>query len=78
MIVAYYERLKAYVLNYNASCVQLESDFFASFLRGYSTPGPYFWRFCEFSQKIKKLWTKYPTDLIRNVPRKSKITVLFH
>ena len=45
-------------------------------LRGYCTPGPYFWRFCAFSQKIKQLWTKYPMDLVRNVPRNSKITVL--
>ena len=35
-------------------------------------PWPYFWRFCVFSQKIKQLWTKYPIDLIRNVPRNSK------
>ena len=27
-------------------------------LRGYSTPGPYFWRPCAFSQKIKQLWKK--------------------
>ena len=45
-------------------------------LRGYCTPGPYFWRLCAFSQKIKQLRTKYPTDLVRNVPRNSKITVL--
>ena len=45
-------------------------------LRGYCTPGPYFWRLCAFSQKIKQLWTKYPMDLVRNVPRNSKITVL--
>ena len=37
--------------------------------RGYSTPVPYFWRLCAFSQKIKQLWTKYPMNLVRNVPR---------
>ena len=46
-------------------------------LRGYCPPGPYFWRLCAFSQKIKQLRTKYPImDLVRNVPRNSKITVL--
>ena len=45
-------------------------------LRGYCTPGPYFWRLCTFSQKIKQLRTKYPMELVRNVPRNSKITVL--
>ena len=45
-------------------------------LRGYCTPGPYFWRLCAFSQNIKQLWTKYLVDLNRNVPRNSKITVL--
>ena len=45
-------------------------------LRGYSTPGPYFWRLCAFSQNIKQLWTRYPMDLVRNVPRNSQITVL--
>ena len=45
-------------------------------LRGYCTPGPYFWRLCAFSQKIKQLRTKYPMHLVRNVPRNSKITVL--
>ena len=45
-------------------------------LRGYCTPGPYFLRLWAFSQKIKQLWTKYPMDLVRNVPRNSKITVL--
>ena len=45
-------------------------------LRGYCTSGPYFWRLCAFSQKIKQLWTKYPMDMVRNVPRNSKITVL--
>ena len=46
-------------------------------LRGYCTPGPYFWRLCVFSQKIKQIWTMYPVHLIRNVPRNSKITVSF-
>ena len=46
------------------------------YLRGYCTSGPYFWRLCAFSQKIKQLRTKYPLDLVRNVPRNSKITVL--
>ena len=45
-------------------------------LRGYCTSGPYFWRLCAFSQKIKQLRTKYPMDLVRNVLRNSKITVL--
>ena len=45
-------------------------------LRGYCTPGPYFWRLCAFSQKIKQLRTKYPMDLVRNVQKNSKITVL--
>ena len=49
---------------------------FAVCLRGYCTPGPYFWRLCTFSPKIKQLRTKYPMDLVRNVPRNSKITVL--
>ena len=42
-------------------------------LRGYCTSGPYVWRLCAFSQKIKQLWTKYPIDLVRNLPRNSKI-----
>ena len=46
------------------------------YLRGYCTSGPYFWRFCAFSQKIKQPRTKYPMDLVRNVPRNSKITIL--
>ena len=46
-------------------------------LRGYCTSGPYFSRICVFLQKIKKLLTKYPMALIRNVPRNSEITVLF-
>ena len=45
-------------------------------LRRYCTPGPYFWRLRVFSQKIKQLRTKYPMDLVRNVPRNSKTTVL--
>ena len=45
-------------------------------LRGYCTSGPYFRRLFAFSQKIKQLWTKKPMDLVRNVPRNSKITVL--
>ena len=45
-------------------------------LRGYCTPGPYFGRLCAFSQKIKQLRTKYSMDLVRNVPRNSKNTVL--
>ena len=46
------------------------------FLRGYCTSGPYFWRLCVFSQKIKQLRTKYLMDLVRIIPRNSKITVL--
>ena len=49
---------------------------FKTYLRGYCTSGPCFWRFCAFSQKIKQLRTKYPMDLVRNVPRNSKITIL--
>ena len=45
-------------------------------LRGYCTSGPYFWRLCAFSQKINQIWTKYLMDLVRNVLRNSKITVL--
>ena len=45
-------------------------------LRGYCTSGPSFWRLFAFSQQIKQLWTKKPMDLVRNVPRNSKITVL--
>ena len=45
-------------------------------LRGYCTPGSYFGRLCAFSQKIKQLRTKYSMDLVRNVPRNSKNTVL--
>ena len=45
-------------------------------LRGYCTPGPYLGRLCAFSQKIKQLRTKYSMDLVRNVPRNSKNTVL--
>ena len=52
------------------------SSFIRMCLRGYCTSGPYFWRLCAFSQKIKQLRTKYPMDLVRNVPRNSKITVL--
>ena len=55
------------------------SSLFSAFwkcLRGYCTTGHYFWRLCAFSQKIKQLRTKYPTDLGRNVPKNSKITVL--
>ena len=33
--------------------------------------------FVHFLKKIKQLRTKYPMDLVRNVPRNSKITVLF-
>ena len=47
-----------------------------TFLRGYCTPGPYFGRLCAFSQNIKQLRTKYSMDLVRNVPRNSKNTVL--
>ena len=46
-------------------------------LSGYSTPVPYFWRLCAFSQKIKQLWTKYPMDLFRNVPMNSNINFYF-
>ena len=57
-------------------------DPFSSFcsltpLRGYCTPGPYFWRLCAFSQKVKQLRTKCPMDLVRNVPRNSKSQFYF-
>ena len=45
-------------------------------LKGAVPPWPYFWRHCAFSQKIKQLWIKYPMDLVRNILRNSKITVL--
>ena len=45
-----------------------------STLRGYCTPGPYFWRLCVISWKIKQFWTQYPIDLLRNVQRNSNIT----
>ena len=47
------------------------------FLRGYCTPGPYFGRLRAFSQKINQLRTKYPMDLVRNVPRNSKTQFYF-
>ena len=43
-------------------------------LIGYCTPGPCLFKLCVFSQKIKQRWTKYPMDLIKNVPMNSKIT----
>ena len=49
---------------------------YSNCIKGYCTSGPYFWRFCAFSQKIKQPRTKYPMDLVRNVPRNSKITIL--
>ena len=55
---------------------QLELVLILEYLRGYCTSGPYFWRFCAFSQKIKQPRTKYPMDLVRNVPRNSKFTIL--
>ena len=59
------------VVTWNNFCVKHRP-----YLRGYCTSGPYFWRLCAFSQKIKQLRTKYPMDLVRNVPRNSKMTVL--
>ena len=44
-------------------------------VNNYVSSGPYFWRLCAFSQKINQIWTKYPMDLVRDVPRNSKITV---
>ena len=55
----------------------LPSKLNSNVLRGYCTPGPYFWKICIFSQKIKQLLTKCTKDLIRNLPRYSKIAVLF-
>ena len=37
-------------------------------LRGYSTPGPYFWRLCAFSQTRKQLWTNILWIMVRNIP----------
>ena len=54
----------------------IKKNIFIQVLRGYCTSGPYFWRFCAFSQKIKQPRTKYPMDLVRNVSRNSKITIL--
>ena len=61
---------------YSGGCCEI-NIFFFSILRGYSTPGPYFYRLCALSQEIKQFCTKFHMDLIRNVPRNSKITVLF-
>ena len=68
---------------YRSFCIKIKNIYDRSvfndksvILRGYCTPGPYFLRLCAFSQKIKQLWTKYPMDLVRDVPRNSKITVL--
>ena len=45
--------------------------------KGVLHPWALFWKtFCIFSQKIKQLRTKYSMDLVRNVPRNSKNTVL--
>ena len=56
-------------------------------IRGYCTPSLdlilpapldlVFEDFCVFYPKIKKLSTKYPMDLIKNVPRNSKISFFF-
>ena len=51
------------------NCLYIPHSFPSLFLRGYCTPGPYFWSLCAFSQKIKQPRTKYPMDLVRNVPR---------
>ena len=46
-------------------------------LKGGTAPqGLIFEDFVHFLKKTKQLWTKYPMDLVRNVPRNSKITVL--
>ena len=45
-------------------------------ISGTAPLGLIFWRLCAFSQNIKQLWTKNLMDLVRNVPRNSKITVL--
>ena len=57
-------------------CYMNSTHFQFRALRGNCTPRPYFWRLCAFSRKIKQFRTKYPMDLVRNVPRNSKITVL--
>ena len=44
-------------------------------LKGVQHPGPYFLRLRVFTQKIKQLRTKYAMNLVRIVPRISKITV---
>ena len=73
--VKYRQQVEFFQLFFFQKCSKFK--FFAIFgLRGYCTPGPYFWRLCAFSQKIKQLWTKHLMDLVRHVPRNSKITVL--
>ena len=32
---------------------KIDIEMYLTLLRGYCTPGPYFWRFCTFSQKNK-------------------------
>ena len=71
---------KNYKLYYFVKCDDPQNNFHLHIsrrLRGYCTPGPYFWRLCEFSQKIKRLRTKSPMDLVRNVPRNSKSQFYF-
>ena len=46
-------------------------------LRGTAALELIFEDFVYFLKKIKQLWTNYPMDFIRNVPRNQKITVLF-
>ena len=39
------------------------------YFRGTASLGLIFEDFAHFLKKIKQLWTKYPMDLVRNVPR---------
>ena len=46
-----------------------------AYLWGTVPLGLIFEDFVYFLKKIKQLWIKYPMDLVRNVPRNSKILV---
>ena len=54
-----------------------EGSSFLKILSGIAALDLIFEDFVYFPRKIKQLWTKYPMDLIRNIPRNSRITVLF-
>ena len=48
-----------------------------SALRGTAPQSLIFENFAHFLKKINQLWTKYPLDLVRNVPRNSKLLFYF-